>query len=444
MQVSSINTKSYYNSIGYNPYPKKNVSNNTPVNNSGVIYNTNIKFSGLNKEYFIKLLSKDPIKEFKNFTKEEYLKLSENQKNKLRAEYQKLEADDPYIYKSLGEMHAYAADCLKQTFDKRFGENNYVVLPIGRSLSSIGKALAIKIGEENVINVPLSNAGRFYPSAPTKEAYEDKLTFIKNNGINNFKKFLEEKHLTKQDIENSNKHYILTDYCVSGFSLKGAEQLFKSDFVWGNKKNNIHSVDFIKLLNTFDEETITPPIKKEMKSTSIHRKLESILYESEYKPFATIDRASTLNDTTDASKAIFNSLTTPKESKLAWFHIIDTIMTGNGDFKVKPVTTNTLDNDIWHPIAPKQKVELWNDVKTQYLSDLRNDINEISKIMIKTESNELKNEKLKQSIDDINGIYNYLINCYKTQNDIKNRFGFYDIRSDIHKIINDINKQLEA
>ena len=442
MQIINTPTKNYYNNLSNNFYNNTNIKNKTPLNYSnGVIYNTNIKFEGLNKEYFINLLSKDPIKKFKYFTKEEYLKLTENQKNRLREEYKKLEEENPYIYTSMGEIHAYAADCIKQTFDKRFGKNNYVVLPIGRSLSSIGKALAIKIGEENVVNVPLSSAGRFLPTTPTIEEYKDKLSFIKNNGIDNLINFLEEKHLTKQNIETSNKHYILTDYCVSGFSLQGAEQLFKSNLVWGNKKNNIHAVDFIKILDKFDNKASNNTMNKEMKTINVHQKLERILYDEEYKPFATIGRAISLNNTTKASKIILNSFNTPRETKLAWFNIIDTIITNKSNFQVK-YKTNELEKDIWNPKAPKQKVEIWNNVKSQYKSDLINDINEISKILIEIDSKQRQNNKPIKSINDIKGIYNYLIGCYKNQNNIENRFGFYEIRREIHKLIEEINNKI--
>lgn len=442
MQIINTPTKNYYNNLSNNFYNNTNIKNKTPLNYSnGVIYNTNIKFEGLNKEYFINLLSKDPIKKFKYFTKEEYLKLTENQKNRLREEYKKLEEENPYIYTSMGEIHAYAADCIKQTFDKRFGKNNYVVLPIGRSLSSIGKALAIKIGEENVVNVPLSSAGRFLPTTPTIEEYKDKLSFIKNNGIDNLINFLEEKHLTKQNIETSNKHYILTDYCVSGFSLQGAEQLFKSNLVWGNKKNNIHAVDFIKILDKFDNKASNNTMNKEMKTINVHQKLERILYDEEYKPFATIGRAISLNNTTKASKIILNSFNTPRETKLAWFNIIDTIITNKSNFQVK-YKTNELEKDIWNPKAPKQKVEIWNNVKTQYKSDLINDINEISKILIEIDSKYTQNNRPTKSINDIKGIYNYLIGCYKNQNNIENRFGFYEIRGEIHNLIEEINNKI--
>ena len=439
MQVNNISTIQYYNKINSNKCIEHIYDTSLPHNNN-TIYNYGINFHGkINKEYFINILTKDPIKEFKTFSKEEYLKLTENQKNKLRAEYKQLEEENPYLYQSMGEIHAYAAECLKKTFDKRFGKNNYIVLPIGRSLSSIGKSLELKIGKEHVINIPLSGASQYFSPTPTKEAYEYYTNRLKNDkGLNDFLKFLEEKHISKKDIETSNKHYILIDYCVSGFSLKGAEQLFKSNLVCGNKKNNIHAVDFISLLNRFDESIINSSIKKDSTKTNIHSKLENILYESEYKPFAFIGNSYFLNETTNASKAIINSNAIPRDTKLAWFNLIDKIMTGKGNFDVK--LKSNIQKEIDKNKYPKQNIEIWNTPKSQYLSDLRNDLNELSKIFIEIEKPNNTNKLASETqINKLNSYYKYLVSCYKNIQNTQDTTEFYQQRENIKKLINDMN-----
>ncbi len=438
MQIQNIQNKNYYyNKLNNNYYDNTKIKNKTPINNyNGVIYNTNIKFSGLNKEYFIKLLTKDPIKEFKGFTKEEYLKLTESQKKRLREEYKKVEQKDPYLFESMGEIHSYIASCMKNTFDKRFGKNNYVILPIGRSLSTISKALEIKLGSENVVNIPFSDARRYYSFNPSKDFYRYKINELKKDkGLKNFINFLESKKLGKKEVSNSNKHYILLDYCVSGFSLEGAEELFKSDLVWGNKNQNIHTVNFMKFLNAFDENTINPPIKHHPLNISIHSKLENILYEEEYKPYATIGKARKLADTTKASEEVLKSISLSRDTKLVWFNLIDKIMTGVKNYQVKHKTPI----EIKKTNIKNQIVELWEDSHSKYKNDLKNDLNKISKLLIQLETDKILDEN---ELSQIINSYKYLFSCFKNINDNQQKIDYYKNRNNIIKILDNINSKL--
>lgn len=83
--------------------------------------------------------------------KAEYESLTEVEKASLRKRLEELkDTNIKKHYKEEVKLHHFAAEAIKTVFDKEYGEGNYVVITVGRSLSSIGKMLAMKIGEENV------------------------------------------------------------------------------------------------------------------------------------------------------------------------------------------------------------------------------------------------------------------------------------------------------
>ena len=170
--------------------------------------------------------------------------------------------------------------------------------------------------------------------------------------MKNFLRYLKKHNLSKKDIETSGKNYILMDYCFTGESLKGAEQFFKSDEIWGNKKNNIFAVDFLKLLNKYDDQVAKQKIVSAQEELSIFQTLRYALFSNAYKNYATIGKSITLKDTISASKSKQNIFTTPKETKLVWFNLIDTIMSGKGNFQLI-LKTNSLDD-----IEKQQAVKL--------------------------------------------------------------------------------------
>lgn len=440
MQISRFNYNTYYstyNNKKYNNYI-------TPFNkNTKIPFDKNISFYGhINKNTFIKFFNIDPIYAFKNFSKDEYIKLSEKQKNKLRENFRLLEAENPKNLKSIGEIHAYAANCIKKTFDERFGENNYVVILIGRSLSSIGKSLGVKIGENNVINVPMSNSYRYKTDPTSLTEYRHFINNLKrDDGIQTMKKFLELHNLSRKDIETSGKNYILMDYCFKGNSLIGAEQFFKSEEVWGNKNNNIFAVDFLQLLNKYDEESITPKIKLIPEGQNIFNRIQSKLYSCGYKKYSTINKAPELRDTMAASKENQNIFRIPKETKLVWFNLIDSIMKEKGDFQVK-IKKNLFDDELFSQKAKNQKIEPWHNSESQYINDLTNILNEINKILIKHNiSTNSKQKNINHTfLDEINGVYKYLCYCFQNRKtSLQSRFDFYEIQDDIKELINKIN-----
>ena len=443
MRISKLDYNSYYP----NNYKKNRV---TPLNrNLTIVNDNNINFEGkLNKNSLIDFFNIDPIYKFKNFTKDEYLKLSEIQKNQLRKEFKQIEVKEPEKLTSIGETHAFVSDCIKKTFDKRFGQNNYIVVIIGRSLSSIGKSLGIKIGENNVINIPMSSANRFCKNPTSVREYLNFINSIRGDkGLKDFKKYLKLHNLSKSNIESSGKNYILMDYCYQGHSLTGAEQFFKSDEIWGNKKNNIFAVDFIRLLNQFDGKTIEPKIKMPPEDGNIIRKIQSDLCASAYKNYSTVEKSTQLKNTISASEENKNILITPKKKKLVWFNLIDTIMTGKGNFQVK-LNQHSIKNEPFYQAVQNQKVEPWHNGQSQYCSDLTNTLNEINKILIKFYS--YKNDKIKKLneplINNIKEIRKYLCNCYKHSSIISlhDRYNFYKIQSDLMELIEQVNSNLSV
>ncbi len=436
ISISNTNKYNYYYNYTYDKNKTELLKKNTNTK-----FNENINFNGkISCGFFIKHFCSDPISKFKNFSIEEYSKLTETQKHRLRQEFQLLATKDPVNLFGIGEIHAYAADCIKNTFDNRFGKNNYVVIPIGRSLSSIGKALSLKIGEDKVVNIPMSVTNRFFTNPSELSEYKSFTNNIKNNkGTKNLKKFLELHNLTPKDIDTSGKNYILIDYCYTGESLKGAEQLFKSDEIWGNKKKNIFAVDFLKLLKRFNEDTIEPKIKLVPEKQNILKKIQSALLLSSYKDYATVGVSFNLGNTISASNENQNILGLSKKTKLVWFNILDTIMTGKGNFNVRRKPNFLPDIDPSYQPVKNQEVEPWHDAKSQYVSDLINCLNEINKILIKQSST--KKELNNQSLNEIKQIYKYLCNSYNNINtpSLQNRFNFYKIKPHIEEIIENIS-----
>ena len=150
-----------YNQSYYNQYQKNNYKKSEPkipmLNSTEVLPTSNVSFNGIfNLSKFIKKIMSEPIDEFVHFNKEEYLKLSEAQKDKIRTQFNLIMENENDNLRLIGEINAYISDCVKTMFDKEFGEGKYVVLPIGRSLSTIGKSLGVRIGEENVVDIEIN------------------------------------------------------------------------------------------------------------------------------------------------------------------------------------------------------------------------------------------------------------------------------------------------
>ena len=93
-----------------------------------------------------------PFDKLKKFTIQEYkqlLKSEVNRINKIIDESFWILHDKQKFFDYLN-YHDLAATSIKNTLESNYGFGNFVVIPIGRSLSSIGQCLGLKIGEDNV------------------------------------------------------------------------------------------------------------------------------------------------------------------------------------------------------------------------------------------------------------------------------------------------------
>ena len=136
-----------------------------------------------------------------------------------------IEQFTPKRIKELAQINCFAADKVKTYFDKLYGQNNYTVIAIGRSVASIAETMKY-LGADTKI-IPLSGLKSDLPnSIPNVETYKSYLNKI---GIN-----LEA--LTK----NPNRKYILFDYSYSGNSLGNCDTFFRKNIFKSNPQNLIN------------------------------------------------------------------------------------------------------------------------------------------------------------------------------------------------------------
>lgn len=140
-------------------------------------------------------------------------------------------------------MHNIISDGIKCYLDKKYGENNYTVMTLGRSLSSVEKCLGYKIGEDNIKMVPMSLASHFCLNPDTDEDVES------------FRDYLNSIGLSKESIKKSDKALILADYSYTGQSLIGAKKIMQRDDVLGNE-TEIHIENVMDMLKDTDTEML--------------------------------------------------------------------------------------------------------------------------------------------------------------------------------------------
>ncbi len=284
MRIGSL--KNYnYNSIYIKPCEYNRKSDNNSQSNKIISF----KGSPLSKFYF-SIFNANPLNRFKNFTIDEYLRLSQKDLSRLRSEYEAAWGG----LGSLSELvHDATAICMKNSLDDRFGQDKYIVVPIGRSLSSIGKVLGYKIGEDNVKNIPMSTARRFVDESYLDQAEEE----LSRNAVR-FVKYLESVGLGPDSIKTSGKNYIITDCCISGNSLKGAKSLFESPSVWG-QNDNVHFIDVMDLLaDNMEIESLG----KLLNTANLRILLKSSLDNCRFKVYSFVSRCNSLSDTKFAAE----------------------------------------------------------------------------------------------------------------------------------------------
>lgn len=174
-----------------------------------------------------------------------------NQKNvqKLSPEVKDfLRSVTPVRLKELADMNCLAANEIKTELDKQYGVNNYVLVTIGRSLSSIAELLSYN--GVSVKQIPISGLRTSDISSASP----------KNLAI--YKSFFETIELSKEKLKkNSDKTYILTDYVYKGRSLTKMSKFLNSkdildspenlvclpiDNIMGNKFQSSHIKDLLE------------------------------------------------------------------------------------------------------------------------------------------------------------------------------------------------------
>ena len=245
-------------------------------------------------------LLNDVLQKLSYYTKSEYKNLSKEEIQKLRQEYEYLIKDNKIYYERLEQMHQMASQRIEECCDNKYGKGKYHVITIGRSLSSIGKVLGYRIGEENVTNIPLSDANQYLDKTQMK------YMSIYTNNIENFSKFLKTLGLSKNKIKSSGKKYIIMDYCATGASLEGATTLLTRADILGNK--NIQSMSVIDCIQDISEAN----------------RLNSVLICCGLKHFSFVDKAYSLDSVPSAVKN--PNTRADLLCKLFWFKLLDNEM----------------------------------------------------------------------------------------------------------------------
>lgn len=132
----------------------------------------------------------------------------------------------PVRLKELAQMNYYAADKIKKALDGKYGVNNYVLIAVGRSISSIVELMG-QMGVNTKI-IPMSGLRR------------RGIDNISPENLTKYKKFLSKIGLNKKELKrDKDKTYILMDYTYYGRSLEKTNELLKKDELLGNVSNLI-------------------------------------------------------------------------------------------------------------------------------------------------------------------------------------------------------------
>lgn len=312
------------------------------------------------------LIEKNALAKLKKVNLSEYKTLSDIEKNTLRKTIKNL-AISKTINQNFNwdlDLHQYASECIKQALDTEYGAGNYVVVTIGRSLSSIGKFLGFKIGEDNVKNIPLSDLSNIDTSgtAPIEE-------FLMKNDIDSYKSFLNSLGLSKKEVETSGKKYILLDYAYTGNSIKNAYKILTSDYFWGNKNKNV----------TFS--TIQDFLPEKDYSNKSADLLATLAF-SKFKKYSFVERLSNgkdfhMSNLTDDEK---KELIKEKEyiKKIFAFNMLDSYYGKNNTLKEYIIKSEKA------PIFPHQKKQNWLSANRQFNKDIFIDIYELDKAILRT------------------------------------------------------------
>ncbi len=283
MRINSVNNIAFYDSNKYKP----NILKDCPTFRASASFDT-----------FRKTFSK-----LKNFTLNEYNQLSKSEINLINKNIDKMFADDIDFHRAL-KYHDIVAEGMKQTLNNCYGVGNYIVIPIGRSLSSICKCLGYKIGEEKIKLLPMSQAGRFW-------------NYYENEDIELFRKYLDSIELSQDTIKTSGKKYIFTDYCNSGDSLIGAKKLLTSKIF--DNDNNLEFIDVFQLIEDLQPNKIRNDIS-EWENYIFKNTFRGMLRRMEFKRYSLVDKCINLDYT---KEAVIKPEHYRPDAKCFWFKLMD-------------------------------------------------------------------------------------------------------------------------
>ena len=340
------------------------------------------------------------LEKLHDMTKAEYDTLTDVEKNLLR---EKIE--DPRgttlnstVKKDIA-YHHFATEAIRQVFDKQYGEGNYVVITLGRSLSSISKLLGMKIGTENVKNIPMSGIFRHWTNGRSWESYNYTLNCFKDkSGISKFKKYLSSIGLSKNEVENSGKNYVIMDFTSSGQSLESGYITLTSDFLLGNKKRNI------TYASMFDVSKATG---KNLETNILdYYYLEAGLF----KKYSFVDK---LNDFNRISMATNIEEFTPIPAhleckKLFGFGLLDSMYSGK-----KIPYSDAFDIDC----SGSKYRKIWNSYQQQFKQDTFEDSLEILKLIHKT-SDYTEIDDYVQYLRDMDYDYRYALKPWQVRSEM--------------------------
>ena len=289
-----------------------------------------------------KMILKKALSKFKNLSISEYKLLTDKEKSVMRAI---LKTQNYEIYKQETEQHNFAAEAIRQNLDKEYGKNNYTVITIGRSLASISKALAARIGEDRVKNLPMSEISYFskFTSVEDYQYYIDRLKRKYNK--NDLLDFLSKMQLSKEKINNTDHKYIIMDYSISEDSLRSAYALLTQDEILGNKNYNISYSPINELL---------PP-------HLMTSKVLSCLCRQDYKEYSPIGKCVNLKKS-DLNRAMnylnFYNAQRIKDTQLFIFSLYDSFYNSDKNYIDKNLLIN---NESYEEKKAKLKRDFFMD-----------------------------------------------------------------------------------
>ena len=168
------------------------------------------------------------LKPIKSMTESSYDSLSSQVKEKLCS-------STPKRMVELAKSACCLAEKIKTHFDSKYGDKNYTIISIGRSMSAISEIMQ-----------DLGSNIKFIPLSGMKNNSE-----ISNNSIHIFKKYLESIGLNKEQIKKNSEHkYIFFDFAYSGKSLENATKLLTNDNLLG-EHSNIEAIEANKFLGNW-------------------------------------------------------------------------------------------------------------------------------------------------------------------------------------------------